>query len=137
MLGIFIPGPDLSKSGADAWAEVASRPRREGARKARKIEKSLTSVGKRPSDFDTRRFVRKVATAASVLEHKPVIGRTFLSDDDIPKFLQRKVNCALTAAQVGAFLDKVPEYSDPNKESDWLLEHQPEIELWTRSLRST
>ena len=70
--------------------------------------------------------MRKVATAASVLEHKPVIGRTFLSDDDIPQFLQRKVNCSLTAAQVGAFLDKVPEYSDPNKASDWLLEHQPE-----------
>jgi len=126
MLGIFIPGPDLSKSGADAWAKSQLDPIEKARRKARKIEKSLTSVGKRPSDFDTRRFVRKVATAASVLEHKPVIGRTFLSDDDIPQFLQRKVNCSLTAAQVGALLDKVPEYSDPNKTSDWLLEHQPE-----------
>ena len=126
MLGIFIPGPDLSKSGADAWAKSQVDPIEKARRKARKIEKNLTSVGKRPSDFDTRRFVRKVATAASVLEHKPVIGRTFLSDDDIPNFLQRKVNCSLTAAQVGAFLDKIPDYSDPTRESDWLLEHQPE-----------
>ena len=129
MLGIFIPGPDLSKSGADAWAKSQVDPIEKARRKARKIEKNLTSVGKRPSDFDTRRFVRKVATAASVLEHKPVIGRTFLSDDDIPKFLQRKVNCSLTAAQVGALLDKIPDYSDPNKTSDWLLEHQPDTRV--------
>ena len=70
-----------------------------------------------------------MSKAASLLEHKPVIGRTFLSDDDIPTFLRRKVNCSLTAAQVGAFLDKVPDYSDPTKESDWLLEHQPEARV--------
>ena len=133
MLGIFIPGPDLSKVGCDAWAKSQVDPVEKARRKARKIEKSLTSVGKRPSDFDTRRFVRKVATAASVLEHKPVIGRTFLSDDDIPQFCRRKVNCTLTAAQVGAFLDKVPEYSDPNK-TDWLLEHQPESRVIGRGL---
>ena len=54
MLGIFIPGPDLSKSGADAWAKSQVDPIEKARRKARKIEKNLTSVGKRPSDFDTR-----------------------------------------------------------------------------------
>ena len=45
MLGIFIPGPDLSKSGADAWAKSQVDPVEKARRKARKIEKSLTSVG--------------------------------------------------------------------------------------------
>ena len=66
-----------------------------------------------------------------------MIGRTFLSDDDIPQFLQTEGELYPDGGAGRGFFDKVPEYSDPNKESIGCSSTSLNLELWTRSLRST
>jgi len=125
LLGVSIPGPDLSRSAKDAWDTAGGDPIGRARRKAAMLEKALTTVGARPTDADARKAVLRVAKASAQLQRKPVIGRTFLMDDEAQKFLVRKVGCALTAAQVAAFLDKVPDYSDASKDDAWLTAERP------------